>query len=199
MSVIFVQVKRVVCAASLLLLAFGVVVTTAQAEAPPTTYRTYFQDPGPNGAQDLSLENHAIALIDATPPGEQITFAFRDFNRSTVADALIRAHQRGVLVDGVIDGGERTRTVVRNLVATIGPSRVAICGTPSFTYNSCISDALLGTESLMHNKFLTFSALTDGRQHVVVGVDLERAPPRRHTLRDEGRHDSGPERRWADR
>lgn len=168
MAGIFIQVKRVVCAASMLLLAFGVVATTAPADVPPTTYRTYFQDPGPNGAQDLSLENHAIALIDATPPGEQITFAFRDFNRSTVANALIRAHQRGVLVDGVFDGDERTRTVVRNLVAAIGPSRVVLCGTPTFTYNSCISDALLGDESLMHNKFLTFSALTDGRQHIVL-------------------------------
>ena len=39
---------------------------------------------------------------------------------------------------------------------------------------------------------------TDGGD-VVVGVGLERAPPRRHTLRDEGRHDPGADRRRADR
>jgi hypothetical protein len=158
--------RRVACAATLTLLGFGLAGTAASAA--PTTYRTYFQDPGPNGVQDLSLENHAIALIDATPPGAQITFAFRDFNRATVADALIAAHQRGVLVDGVIDGGERNRAVVRNLVAAIGASRVVICGTPLFVFNSCISDALVGGESLQHNKFLTFSALSDGRDHVVL-------------------------------
>jgi phospholipase D-like protein len=160
--------RLVGCVATLTLIGCGLAGTAVSADVVPITYRTYFQDPGPAGAQDLSLENHAISLIEATPPGAQITFAFRDFNRSTVADALIRAHQRGVVVDGVIDGGERTRAVVRNLVAAIGPSRVVLCGTPSFTYNSCISDALVGTDSLMHNKFLTFSALSDGRQHVVL-------------------------------
>jgi len=160
--------KRVACVATLTVLGFGLVGTVASADALPITYRTYFQDPGPNGTQDLSLENHAIALIDATPPGAHITFAFRDFNRATVANALVAAHERGVFVDGVIDGGERTRLVVRNLVAAIGSSRVVICGTPSFTYNSCISDALLGSASLQHNKFITFSALNDGREHVVL-------------------------------
>jgi hypothetical protein len=159
---------RVACAVTMTVLWLGLAGTTTTADAAPITYRTYFQDPGPNGAQDLSLENHAIALIDATPAGAQITFAFRDFNRPTVADALIAAHQRGVLVDGVIDGGERGRPVVRNLVAAIGPSRVVLCGTPSFVFNSCISDALLGSASLMHNKFLTFSALDDGREDVVL-------------------------------
>src|SRR3954447_17755304 len=168
MSGMCVLLKRVACVAALTLLGFGLVGTTAYGDASPVMYRTYFQDPGQNGAQDLSLENHAIALIDATPPGAQITFAFRDFNRSTVANALIAAHQRGVLVDGVIDGGERNRAVVRNLVAAIGPLRVVICGTPLFVYNSCISNALLGPDSLQHNKFLTFSALNDGREHVVL-------------------------------
>ena len=88
-------------------------------------YRTLFQDPGEIPATDLALEEHAIALIDATPAGEHVGFAFRDFNRRPVADALIAAHRRGVLVDGVIDGGERTQPVVREL----GPpsARIASC------------------------------------------------------------------------
>ena len=96
-------------------------------------YRTLFQDPGEVPAADLALEQHAIALIEATPPGEHIGFAFRDFNRRPVADALIAAHRRGVLVDGVIDGGERTRPVVRDLQAAIGADRVVLCGSPTFS------------------------------------------------------------------
>jgi hypothetical protein len=129
-------------------------------------YRTVFQNPGTEITHDLSLENHAIALIDATPPGEHVTFAFRDFNRRPVADALIAAHGRGVHVDGVIDGSERNRTVVRELVDTIGPDRVVICGTPTFVFNSCIANS--PAPSLQHNKFLTFSGLADGRRDVVL-------------------------------
>ena len=44
-------------------------------------YRTVFQDPGVLPGPDLSLESHVVSLIDATPAGERITFAFRDFNR----------------------------------------------------------------------------------------------------------------------
>src|SRR5215207_1806018 len=79
----------------------------------PIRYRTFFQDPGSGPRPDFSLENRAIALIDDVPSGGQITFTFRDFNRNSIADALIAAHDRGVAVDGVIDGQERTRPVVQ--------------------------------------------------------------------------------------
>ena len=81
----------------------------ATAEAKPISYATFFQDPGAEPGQDFSLENRAIELIDATPAGERITFAYRDFNRDPIVDALIAAQLRGVLLDGVIDGGERSR------------------------------------------------------------------------------------------
>ena len=90
--------------------------------------------PGP----DLSLESYAVSLINATPAGEQITFALRDFNRQRVADALIAAHVRGVRVDGVIDGGERNRPVVGQLLASLGADRFVICGSPTFVFNSLL-------------------------------------------------------------
>ena len=93
-------------------------------------YRTLFQDPGVPPGPDLSLESYAVSLINATPAGEQITFALRDFNRQRVADALIAAHVRGVRVDGVIDGGERNRPVVGQLLASLGTDR---CQTPAST------------------------------------------------------------------
>jgi phosphatidylserine/phosphatidylglycerophosphate/cardiolipin synthase-like enzyme len=149
--------------------AFVITCSIALAAACPARaaeYRTLFQDPGPGISQDLSLENHAIALIDATPAGEHITIALRDFNRQPVADALIAAHLRGVQVDGVIDGGERTRAPVQQLRAVLGPTRFVICGEPAFQLNSCIASG--PAPSLQHNKFLTFSGLADGRRNVVL-------------------------------
>ena len=129
-------------------------------------YRTLFQDPGVVPAADFSLEAHAIGLIESSPPGSHITIALRDFNRVPVADALIAAHGRGVLIDAVIDGQERNRAVVRRLLAALGPEHFVVCGTPTFAFNSCIAD--VGPPSLQHNKFLTFSRLADGREHVVL-------------------------------
>src|SRR4029079_8205544 len=105
----------------------------------PIRYRTFFQDPGSGPTPDFSLENHAIALINDVPPGGQITFTFRDFNRNSIADARIAAHQRGVAVDGVIDGQERTREVVQRLQAALGPDRFVLCGSPTFEFHSCIA------------------------------------------------------------
>jgi hypothetical protein len=160
--------------------ALAVTLTLAQdgvgaAAAGDVRYRTLFQDPGEVPATDLALEQHAIARIDATPPGERIGFAFRDFNRRPVADALIAAHRRGVLVDGVIDGGERTRPVVRDLQAAIGADRVVLCGSPAFTFHSCITN--VDAPSLQHNKFLVFSRLGDGREDVVLQTSMNFLEP----------------------
>jgi len=138
-------------------------------------YRTVFQDPGEVPGTDLSLEAYAIGLIAATPAGEHIGFAFRDFNRRPVADALIAAHRRGVLVDGVIDGGERIRPIVPELQAAIGAERVVLCGSPSFAFNSCITN--VDPPSLQHNKFLTFSRLADGREDVVLQTSMNFLQP----------------------
>jgi hypothetical protein len=140
------------------------------AAAPPAapaaiSYRTLFQDPGPARTPDLSLDEHAIALVDATPEGEQLRFTFRDFNSQPITDALIAAHRREVDVRGVIDGGERNQLTVQQLVREIGADRVVVCGAPS-VFNSCISSA--DPPSLMHNKFMTFSRLADGRGPIVL-------------------------------
>src|SRR3954470_6925219 len=148
------------CALAAVVCAF---ITPATAGA--VEYRTIFQDPGASPAQDLSLERHAIELIDAAPAGERITFAFRDFNRVPVASALVAAHRRGVVVDGVIDGSERNRPPVQLLAGELGADLV-ICGAPAFTFTSCIANT--DAPSLQHNKFLTFSRLDDGRENVVL-------------------------------
>ena len=128
-------------------------------------YRTLFQDPGPSRSPDLSLDNRAIALVGATPAGEQLRFTFRDFNSQPIAAALIAAHRREVDVRGVIDGGEREQGPVRDLVREIGADRVTVCGAPG-VFNSCIAST--DPPSLMHNKFITFSRLADGRGPIVL-------------------------------
>ncbi len=136
----------------------------APAEA-AISYRTLFQDPGTSRTPDLSLDNRAIALTGATPEGEDLRFAFRDFNSQPIAAALIAAHRRGVDVRGVIDGGERDQMPVQDLVREIGADRVTVCG-ERFVFNSCIAST--DPPSLMHNKFMTFSGLDDGRGPVVL-------------------------------
>jgi hypothetical protein len=150
------------------------------AGAGPISYSTLFQDPGVPPVQDPRIEQRALDLIAATPAGGRITFAFRDFNRRGIADALIAARLRGVEVDGVIDGGERNRAVVKDLVAALGPDRVVVCGTPpDFALRSCIA---AGPEpSLMHNKFMTFSELADGRTHVVLQTSMNFFFPSQYT------------------
>jgi hypothetical protein len=136
----------------------------APAEA-AISYRTLFQDPGTSRTPDLSLDNRAIALTGATPAGEDLRFTFRDFNSQPIAAALIAAHRRGVDVRGVIDGGERDQLPVRDLVREIGADRVVVCG-ERLVFNSCIAST--DPPSLMHNKFMTFSSLGDGRGPIVL-------------------------------
>jgi len=170
-------VTRVVLAAAVALVG---AVAPAAASGPdgssPIRYRTFFQDPGSGPTPDFSLENHAIALINDVPSGGQITFTFRDFNRNNIADALIAAQKRGVAVDGVIDGQERTRAVVQRLQTALGPDRFVICGSPTFEFHSCIANTLnpfvprppiTTGKSLQHNKYMTFSR-ADGRDFVVL-------------------------------
>jgi hypothetical protein len=155
--------------------ALVVAAPTPSSLAAPITYKTLFQDPGEDPVADLSLEQHAISLVDATPAGEHIAFAFRDFNRRPVADALIAAAARGVIVDGVIDGDERGRAVVGLLQGALGPEHFVICGSPTFEFNSCIAHS--ERPSLQHNKFLVLSRLSDGREHVVLQTSMNFLAP----------------------
>lgn len=149
--------------------------------APPApaaiSYRTFFQDPGTSRTEDLSLEAHTIELINATPAGERIRFAFRDFNYQPVADALIAAHARGVEVDGVIDRGEANQLAVIAMVAAIGADRVVVCGAGAF--NSCIAN--VDPPSLQHNKFFMFSSVGDGRGPVVLQTSKNFLVPSQRT------------------
>jgi hypothetical protein len=144
-------------------------------------YKTIFQAPDATRAQDLSIENHAIALVNATPAGARISFAFRDFNRAPVVNALVAARDRGVDVRGVIDGGERGRAALNPLRTALG-AKLVFCGSDvAFALHSCIASDPGpdddGATSLQHNKFMTFSRLSDGRRHVVFQTSMNFLAP----------------------
>ena len=54
---------------------------------------------------------------------------------------------------------------MRDLVRELGPESAVVCGSVG-GFNSCIANT--ESPSLMHNKFFTFSRLTDGRGPIVV-------------------------------
>ena len=145
-----------------LLLALAVVAPPAPAAI---SYRTFFQDPGPSRTADLSLDNHVIELLGAAAPGSRVRFTFRDFNSVPIANALIAAHRDGVVVDGVIDGDERTQPAVQAMVAAIGADRVVVCGSPG-GFASCITNT--DVPGLQHNKFFLFERLADDRGPIVL-------------------------------
>src|SRR3712207_9296703 len=68
------QVRALASAAcGTLLVSLGLWVEGPRAQSPSQAiaYRPIFQDPGEDPVPDLSLEAHAIRLIDSTPPGER--------------------------------------------------------------------------------------------------------------------------------
>ena len=100
----------------------------------------YFTDPGdPPGSASVEIENALVWLIDHAQ--QTIDIAVFEFNVQSVADALIRAHQRGVRVRVVYDN-EHTEgdPQIDQLIAA---------GIPA------VADE---RSALMHNKFFVFDA-----------------------------------------
>jgi phosphatidylserine/phosphatidylglycerophosphate/cardiolipin synthase-like enzyme len=148
-------------------------------------FDTVFQTIDASRRQDLSIENRAIALTNATPAGERIMFAFRDFNRRPVVDALVAAKRRGVDVRGVIDGSERGRPALVPLKTALDAALV-FCGSDvDFALHSCLANDPQYSDdgkSLQHNKFMTFSRLADGREHVVLETSMNFLQPSQLTF-----------------
>ena len=158
----------------------GRVADAAVAGPSAIRYVTIFQAPDESRARDLSIENRAIALVNGTPEGERIGFAFRDFNRAPVVNALIAAHARGVAVRGVIDGGEQNRPALVPLKTALGADLVYCGSDVGFALHSCLANDPKYSEdgkSLQHNKFMTFSKLSDGREHVVLEMSMNFLTP----------------------
>ena len=111
-----------------------------------------FSDPTGTPEEQFAIINHVIQLIDNSPRGSFIRLATMTIN-STTADALIRAHQRGVNVRVILP---------RQMLGKPSPSRVTAetgSNTKSSSYvfycrNACYRDAGSGVH---HNKLFLFS------------------------------------------
>ena len=164
---------------------------TEETSASAITYETRFVNLQPGGAEDRTIEQYVIDRINEAQPGTKIGFAVRDWTVQPIATALLNAHNRGVDITGVIDGGERNRAFLINLVNRLG-GRVIFCGSPDYEFHSCISNVILPSSNpnrdhdplLMHNKFWLFSELPDGTKDVVLQTSQNWTPTQRSQFND---------------
>lgn len=121
-----------------------------------------FNNPrGPLESKDRIL-THIVKTIDSTPRGSEIRIAAYSNDRPDVAEALIRAHQRGVDVQVVLNDNW-TSGATRRLVKVLGQdvdrrSFVSICA------GSC-----RGGFGNQHMKFYLFSKAGQASDVVMVG------------------------------
>lgn len=129
--------------------------------APPPRFQPVFSVRPADDGIDPAIEDAVVALIRRALPRSRVRIAVFTFTRMTVAQALIDAHNRGVDVRVVVDGGadDPPESAVPALVRALGRARVTVCGAPG--------TACLGT-GIMHHKTALFSALDDGSRSVVV-------------------------------
>src|SRR3954469_5571626 len=99
----------------------------ADSGAPPVQYATYFNAPGPDGEPDGVLENVLVSYIDQAVPGSTMRAAVQQIGRDRLSDALIRAYQRGVDVQLVLDKGAAPLAQVIALRAALPASAVTVC------------------------------------------------------------------------
>jgi phosphatidylserine/phosphatidylglycerophosphate/cardiolipin synthase-like enzyme len=118
------------------------------------------------GTPDLGISDKLVELIDGTPPGEAINVSYFVAQAGhPVIDALLSAHNRGVIVRVVLDSGDGQRPkknaaideAYARLAEMLGTDLTKQCN------RSCITDE---PDSINHNKFATFSR-TDNSVNVV--------------------------------
>ncbi len=136
----------------------------ANDDASESPFDTAFTRPQP-GAPDTAIEDRIVELVESTPDDASILAAFYTFSRQRVADAFIDAHERGVSVYVVLGNTNRFSdgspwTAVQMLDDGLD-GNLTIC-------NRDESDGGCMGDNIHHNKFMTFSELEDGSEHVVL-------------------------------
>ena len=128
---------------------------------PPPAFTALFSTRPAGDGPDGTLEDAIVALIDDAVPGSRIRVAIYTFTRARGSSALIRAHDRGVDVRVVLDGGNTSAPAseLAALRAGLGAARVTVCDAPG---TACVGSGI------MHHKTFLFSALGDGSRDVVV-------------------------------
>ncbi|MGA4841949.1 phospholipase D-like domain-containing protein [Streptomyces sp. G45] len=157
--------------------------TAAPAATPSWPEGPVFNDPLGTVEQQHAIRTRLIELTEAAEPGSTIKVAVYHVWEAPIVEALVKAHQRGVHVQLLLDSTSRTdrpeNTAYRTLADALGTSRAK----PSFVTlcpqdKSCLGDPRHG-KSIMHNKFWLFSQVK-GARNVVVET-TSNATPSAHT------------------
>lgn len=122
------------------------------------------------GEPMFRLEQQVIAAIGRARPGSTIKMSMFSFDRGPVADALIRAKQRKVHVQVLLNGHEFPQAQ-RNLSRVLGPRTVKkkkkVVQRKSFFYQCRAS--CRGDSNILHSKFILFSETGTARKVVMLG------------------------------
>ncbi len=128
--------------------------------APRPDKTVVFTVPNAQGTPDLTIERALLTLIAHAAPGSTIRIAMYTFTRTSISNALLAAHRRGVDVRLVLDRVAVGEDPHRDLAAALPAGAVTVCH-PDDAEGSCI-----GT-NINHNKLALFSALQDGTRDIV--------------------------------
>jgi len=135
--------------------------TTEPGGYTPTT-RAMFNNPLGNEDAKRRLVRHLIRSIDSTPRWGTIRWAVYSFADGATADALLRAHQRGVSVR-LVFAGKNVYPPMQRVQKALGKNPNAR-SFAIFCEKSC-----RGTRGEMHAKFFSFSRVGEARRVVMVG------------------------------
>jgi hypothetical protein len=131
-----------------------VAVSPAQAAPWRPVDGVIFNNPKGSAAAERAIITQLDRAVNGVPRGGSIKMAMYLFDRPTTAKALIRAHQRGVNVQLIIDDGEGSkeakslRSSLKVRKAGYGSSFVMSCK------RSCMSNV---SGSVLHSKYYIFS------------------------------------------
>lgn len=153
--------RRILLAILVLVLTLGVApdITVRAADATPQSASppsappagVIFNDPTGSRARQYAIVTQVIRGIDASPPGTRITMAQYLYDLPTVTEALLRAHDRGVQVQVLVDSRARS-VALTQLRTSIGTNKQR-----SSFVASCRQACMASAVSIMHAKFVLFS------------------------------------------
>jgi hypothetical protein len=153
---------------ALVVLATGLSTAPAAVAAGPGGYtpttRAMFNNPLGNSDAQRRLVRHLIRSVDSTPKGGTIRWAVYSFADGAAADALLRAHKRGVKVR-LIFAGKNVYPPMRRVQQALG-SNPRAASFAVFCEKSC-----RGTRGEMHAKFFSFSRVGKAREVAMVGAN----------------------------
>lgn len=139
-----------------LLIATPAVAAIHSAGATIGGYPVWSHFANPTAGRDYTLITELQRLIDRAPAGSTIKGAIHSLSIDSVAEALLRAQQRGVTVMIVIDG--KNAPSADPAIATIKQLTNHKFCTNTSGGKGCISTSADGD---MHTKMFTFTATTD--------------------------------------